>query len=459
MTNEPLAFHPVAELFPALRPDEYAALVEDIRAHGLIDPIWLYEGQIIDGRHRYRACLECGVAPLFRDWHGQGSLVQFVVSVNLRRRQLSDDQMMVVNLNIERALADEAAEHRRRAVAEANHQRSQPAIPMSAIPADIGIAGEQPSPKIVRHRPDATERAARLLGVSRQKMRDAKKVRDHAPELAKQVYDGSLPLADAVKVVRKQEAARKAAEPKPLVARALLPVTLEVADACHLPLDDETVHLIVTSPPYGVGISYHGMSDEAGGWRALLVDSLREAYRVGKRGARLALNVPLDTTEPVERPCYAQAVDAALEAGWSYRTTIIWNKNNINKSTARGSVDSAAAPHVIARVEMIAVFYREEWHRDGPACIDRENWLDWTNGLWSFRGESYPWEGHPAPFPEELPQRLITLFSFPGDTVLDPFVGSGTTVVVAHRLGRQAIGYDQSQQYIEAAARRMATSI
>jgi site-specific DNA-methyltransferase (adenine-specific) len=234
-------------------------------------------------------------------------------------------------------------------------------------------------------------------------------------------------------------------------------VRLEVADATSLPLGDESVDLIVTSPPYGLDKPYAGSADLADGGADFTRDWLAEAWRVARPGGRLALNVPLDTTKPVHRSPYAEAYVAALVAGWTFRFAIVWNENNITRSVARGSVDSATAPHVIARVEMILVFHKGEWHRDRPCPddLEHEEWLDWTNGLWTFPGESRPWEGHPAPFPEELPRRLIKLLSFPGDTVLDPFVGSGTTAVVAQQLGRQMIGFDLAPEYVAATRRRL----
>jgi site-specific DNA-methyltransferase (adenine-specific) len=230
-----------------------------------------------------------------------------------------------------------------------------------------------------------------------------------------------------------------------------------IGDATALPLADGTVDLTVTSPPYGLDKPYAGQEDPAQGWDAFTFAWLAECFRVSRPGGRLALNVPLDTTHPTRRPTYAVAVQAATFAGWSYRWSIVWNENNITRAVARGSVDSAAAPHVIARVEMIAVFAKGAWRRDppGPSDLTHEEWLAWTDGLWTFPGEGAAWEGHPAPFPEELPRRLITLLSFPGDTVLDPFLGSGTTALVARQLHRQMIGFDVAPSYIAATLRRV----
>ncbi len=120
-------------------------------------------------------------------------------------------------------------------------------------------------------------------------------------------------------------------------------------------------------------------------------------------------------------------------------------------------MDSAAAPHIVAGAEIVALFFKGEWKRETPCPSDlaRDEWVNWTSGVWKFPGEPVAWEGHPAPFPYELPRRLVKLLSFPGDVVLDPFVGSGTTVLAASTLGRQAIGFDRSSLYVGSARRRV----
>jgi len=119
---------------------------------------------------------------------------------------------------------------------------------------------------------------------------------------------------------------------------------------------------------------------------------------------------------------------------------------------------SASAPYVIAPVELIVVLYKREWKRTRAGAesdVTRDEFMDWTNGLWTFSGESKNRIGHPAPFPVELPRRCIKLFSFVGDTVLDPFMGSGTTLIAASRNNRAGIGIELAREYCALARGRL----
>jgi site-specific DNA-methyltransferase (adenine-specific) len=246
------------------------------------------------------------------------------------------------------------------------------------------------------------------------------------------------------------------------VPRLELPDCLTVvSDATSMPLAEQSVHLIITSPPYALEKAYLTGGDvDPYAWWNFMCAWLREAFRVAVPAGRLALNVPLDTTLGGCRATYAQAIGAAEAAGWSYRSTITWVDDQLGNSLARGSVDSASSPSIIAPVEMIALFSKGPWLReepnDRPSDLDHDGWLEWTNGVWRLSGESNPWEHHPAPYPLEIPRRLVYLLSFPGELVLDPFCGSGTTMVAARDAQRRAIGLDRSPYYIASTRRRLA---
>jgi site-specific DNA-methyltransferase (adenine-specific) len=136
----------------------------------------------------------------------------------------------------------------------------------------------------------------------------------------------------------------------------------------------------------------------------------------------------------------------------------VWNEGNISRRTAWGSWLSASAPYVIAPVEMIVIMYKKRWkkvNREKKSDITKEEFIEWTNGLWTFSGESKKRVGHPAPFPVELPKRCIKLFTFIGDVVLDPFLGSGSTLIACALLNRKGIGVEIDKNYCEIAKKRL----
>jgi site-specific DNA-methyltransferase (adenine-specific) len=227
--------------------------------------------------------------------------------------------------------------------------------------------------------------------------------------------------------------------------------------------EKESFDLIVTSPPYNVGIDYDLHSDEMS-YEEYLDFSFKWLDNVffwSKASTRLCLNVPLDKNKGGVQPVAADLTKIAQKVGWKYKTTIIWAENNISKRTAWGSWLSASAPNVIAPVEVIIVFYKDVWKKTykGVSDITKEEFIEWTNGLWRFNGESKKRIGHPAPFPRELPRRCIKLFSYVGDVVFDPFMGSGTTLIEALLNNRKAVGVDISKEYCELAKKRIENEV
>lgn len=224
-------------------------------------------------------------------------------------------------------------------------------------------------------------------------------------------------------------------------------------------IKENSVDLIVTSPPYNLDIQYKGYQDNQSydDYLQLCKRWFAHLLKLTKTDGRFCLNIPLDKSKGGYQSVGADLTVLAKKVGWNYKTTIIWNEGNISKGSAWGSWLSASAPHVIAPVELIVVFYKSQWKKvtKGNSDITPEEFKDWTRGIWTFRGESKRKIGHPAPFPVELPYRCIKLFSYVGDTVLDPFMGSGSSVIAAKIANRKGIGVDIEKQYCQLAKKRL----
>ncbi len=222
-------------------------------------------------------------------------------------------------------------------------------------------------------------------------------------------------------------------------------------------LPDNSVHLMITSPPYNVAKEYDkDLSLEE--YLQFLNRVWRETYRVLVPGGRVCINVANLGRKPYI-PLHSYIIQGMLEIGYLMRGEIIWNKaSSASPSTAWGSWLSAANPVLRDIHEYILIFCKETFSRkrgDKKNTIKKEQFLEWTKSVWTFPAVSAKKIGHPAPFPEELPYRLIQLYSFKDDVVLDPFVGSGTTCLAALKTGRNYVGYDNNPEYVKLAEDRI----
>jgi len=238
------------------------------------------------------------------------------------------------------------------------------------------------------------------------------------------------------------------------VVDRIVPHTSE--DMAELPAG--CAHLMVTSPPYNAGKEYDQdlTLDE---YRALLRRVFAETYRVLVSGGRACVNVANLGRKPY-LPLHAFVIQDMLDIGFHMRGEVIWDKgSSASSSTAWGSWRSAANPVLRDVHEYVLVFSKESFSRKAEgrrSTITRDAFLEWTKSVWSFPAASARKIGHPAPFPEELPRRLIELYSFRGDVILDPFCGSGTTCLAAANLGRHFVGYEIESKYVRLAEARLA---
>mgnify|MGYP000708998860 CR=1 FL=1 len=222
-------------------------------------------------------------------------------------------------------------------------------------------------------------------------------------------------------------------------------------------LPDDSVHLMITSPPYNASKEY----DEnlsLNEYLLLLEKSFKETYRVLVNGGRACINVANLGRKPYI-PLSDYISKMMIDIGFNMRGEIIWNKAaSASPSTAWGSWQSAANPILRDIHEYILVFSKGDYKREKGkkvSSITKEQFIEWTKSIWTFNSESAKRIGHPAPFPEELPYRLIQLYSFKEDIILDPFMGSGTTAVAAIKSERKFVGYEISQEYIILAKKRI----
>jgi DNA modification methylase len=223
-------------------------------------------------------------------------------------------------------------------------------------------------------------------------------------------------------------------------------------------LPSNSVHLVVTSPPYNVGKEYDEDLD-LNEYREFLKRVFREVKRVLVPGGRLCINIANLGRKPY-LPLHIYIIQDMLDLGFLMRGEIIWNKaGGGSPSTAWGSWLSAKNPALRDQHEYILVFSKDTFTRQNPfgrkSTISREEFLEFTKSVWTFPAVSAKEIGHPAPFPVELPYRLIQLYTFEGEVVLDPFMGSGQTAIASLKSKRFYVGYEIVPEYVELAQKRI----
>ena len=229
-------------------------------------------------------------------------------------------------------------------------------------------------------------------------------------------------------------------------------------------IPDRSIDLIITSPPYNFGHSYaqdpHEDTHEWNTYFEKLLVVWRECERVLKPGGRIAVNIQPLFSDYV--PTHHHISHQLLSLGLLWKAEILWEKNNYNaKYTAWGSWKSPSMPYLKYTWEFIEIFDKESHKKEGrreDIDITADEFKEWVLGKWSFPPEIRMRDyNHPAMFPEELPRRLIKLFSYKNDIVLDPFNGAGTTTLVSWKLHRRFIGIEVSKQYCDTALQRIIT--
>ena len=223
---------------------------------------------------------------------------------------------------------------------------------------------------------------------------------------------------------------------------------------------DNCIDIVLTSPPYNFGINYENTND-VNIWEDYfnkLFNIFRECVRVLKDSGRIIINVQPMFSDYI--PTHHLISNFFLKEGLIWKGEIIWEKNNYNcKYCTWGSWKSPSSPYLKYSWEFVEIFCKNSLKKEGDKNnidIEAEEFKKWVYGKWSIAPErNMKKYKHDAMFPEELVKRLLKLFSYKNDIVLDPFNGAGTTTKVAKQLNRKFIGIDISEEYCKTAEDRL----
>jgi len=228
-------------------------------------------------------------------------------------------------------------------------------------------------------------------------------------------------------------------------------------------LPDNSIDAVITSPPYNLNIEYDKYKDDKSfdEYIIFMKNVLSEIKRIVKIGGRVMIN--LAPANSLYYPTHHILSAVMIELGFIWKAEFIWNKNNYScPYTTWGSWKSPSSPYIKTTYEYINIYCKDSLKKTGKQediDITEEEFKKWTNGLWNITPEiNMKKFGHPAMFPEEIPKRLIKLFTYKNDIILDPFCGTGTTCLVAKKLARKFIGIDISEQYCKVAEKRIKNS-
>jgi len=382
-------YHKIADLFPMMSNEEYKSLVDDIRQNGQMEPIIIYEDKILDGRNRYKACLELGLKPKMIDFNGNNPL-SFVISKNLKRRHLTASQQAVIALEVLPMLEEEA---KKRQYAGVNQYSREVAL----VPQ--GSNGK------------SRDKAAELFGIGKRYISDAKMISQKAPEMLDEIRSGEKTIKEAVKEVKRAEVLEKRKElavSKNIDSNYIKNIRFQDAE-----IETESIDLILTDPPYGIE------------YRQEWIDFSAFAERVLKpSGFLVSYFGQLNLLE------YMNILQKNLQYYWSFALFHIGNKQIINPR------------NIFCGWKPILIYQKKPFQKlinpieDIISGSGREKEShDWQQGL----SEIEP---------------IIKAFTIENEIVLDPFAGSGTTIISALKNNRKAIGFEiNKESYLIATTR------
>lgn len=218
---------------------------------------------------------------------------------------------------------------------------------------------------------------------------------------------------------------------------------------------DNTVDLTITSPPYNFGVKYDSYNDKLtiSEYRKSVQAICDELYRVTKVGGRVCINIPLVTKdhETGKRISMDQLYQNCLDqSGFLFREKIIWNKKGVTKRNAWGSFMLPSCPWIVYPTEVILIYHKLKDKREIKkelATVDKDEFIECSYNVWWVEECGAHSKEHPAVMSREVAKKLIDFYSYENDIILDPYLGSGTTCLVAKELNRKYIGFEISNKY------------
>jgi site-specific DNA-methyltransferase (adenine-specific) len=485
-----LAIDPEFKAFiPWLRDEELEMLESSILKEGLREPLLVWNGIIVDGHNRYSVCQKHAIPVRVREMEfaGRDEALVWMIQNQLARRNLTPEQYSYLwgkrykmekktsggqegNDNNPSGRAGKSQETEVDKLSTLDPGKTANKIASQAGVSERTVRRDEAFAKDIDTISQNTgmeqqEILSKKMPVTRQIVKEIAQMPPKAQQKAMKAVKGSKGIKsarDAVKAV-KQEAKREeiiaaASSKGPVDTRQ----EIINSDFFEMNISPEKIDLYITSPPYNLEKDY-GSAGDALSYEAYLEFTRRylaKMYGGLKDDGWLCLNVPLDTNKGKHHAVYADVTAIATAVGFQYYSTIVWNEGNISSSTSFGSYANVQGACVIAPVEVIVVFCKKTSQKvhEGISTISESEFKQWVNGLWTFKGESGTKVGHPAPFPVELPDRCIKLFSYAGDVVLDPFLGSGTTLVACVQNHRKGVGVEINPEFCALAKARVAAA-
>lgn len=433
-----LIAHSAADVLPMMDGASYEAFKADIAEHGQREPIVLHDGRIVDGRNRYRACKELGVEPKTIEWDGKGSLISFIVSVNLHRRDLSSSQKAMAAAEFLPMLEAEAKQRQKEHGATAPGKSSE-----NHLGKDLPKCSDDGK---------AANQAAKLTGTNRQYVSDAKSIKEKSPEIAAKVKSGELTLPQAKNAVKKQERREElTAKAKAAPKQSEWEIIHGDCLATFGTLDDRCARLIFADPPYNIGIDYGDgakadkLTDAE--YMQWVTSWLEECWRVLKDDGSLWVMIGDE---------YAAEYAVALKKlGFTIRSWVKWYEtfgvncaNNFNRTSRHIFYAVTNPKKFVFNVDSVSrPSDRQLKYGDKRAAEDGKLWDD----VWQIPRVTGTSNERIPDFPTQIPlaitRAIVGCASDPADLVIDPFNGSGSTGVAAVELGRKYLGMEKSSEF------------